>query len=211
MNQIIFSEHESIKNIKKKHKKKFKFLFYVSLTITFCIAFYYLFFYYGSKQKESISKNLLNIFNLENLYSTESKPTTIALNHDEKYFIIGSIEIPSIQINYPILSETSDELLKIAPCRFYGPYPNEFGNLCIAAHNYDDNRFFSNLYKLDIGDEIRIFDSSNSLLKYYIYDKYETSKTDTSCTSQNTNEKKEITLVTCNNFNGNRLIVKAKN
>ena len=37
-----------------------------------------------------------------------------------------------------------------------------------------------------------------------------TSKKDTSCTSQDTNGNKEITLVTCNNFNGNRLIIKAK-
>jgi len=104
----------------------------------------------------------------------------------------------------------SDELLKIAPCKFYGPYPNEIGNLCIAGHNYNNNLFFSNIYKLNIGDEINIYDSSNSLIKYYVYKKYETNKNDTSSTSQNTNGNKEITLVTCNNFNGNRLIIKAK-
>ena len=30
------------------------------------------------------------------------------------------------------------------------------------------------------------------------------------CTSQETNGKKEITLITCNNITGNRLIIKAK-
>jgi len=209
MNQIIFSEHENVKNIKKNTRKKFKFLLYISIVSIFCIASYFLYSSYIANQKESISKDLLNSFNLERLYSNDNY-TTVSLNNNGKHFVIGSIEIPTLKISYPILSDTNDELLKIAPCRFYGPYPNEIGNLCIAGHNYDNNTFFSSLYKLNIGDEIRIYDSSNSLIKYYIYDKYETNKKDTSCTSQDTNGRKEITLVTCNNFNGNRLIVKAK-
>lgn len=210
MNQILFSEHESVKNIKKNNRKSFKFLLYISVILILCVSFYFLYSSYILKQKESISKDLLNTFNLERLYSNNNSYTTIPLNNNEIFFVIGSIEIPCISINYPILSDTNDELLKIAPCKFYGPYPNEIGNLCIAGHNYDDNRFFSNLYKLNIGDEIKIYDSSNSLTTYYVYDKYEINKNDTSCTSQNTNGNKEITLVTCNNFNGNRLIIKAK-
>ena len=210
MNQIIFSEHENVKNIKKNARKKLIFLLYISIVSIFCVTLYFLYSSYVKDQKENISKDLLNTFNLERLYSNNNY-TTISLNGTEKYIVIGTIEISSIKINYPILSDTNDELLKIAPCRFYGPYPDEIGNLCIAGHNYDNNQFFSNLYMLNIGDEIRIYDSSNYLIKYYVYDKYETNKTDTSCTSQDTNGKKEITLVTCNNFNGNRLIVKAKN
>ena len=209
MNQIIFSEHENVKNIKKKNRKKFKLLLYTSTVLIFCVISYYLYFSYILNQKESISKDLLNTFNLERLYSN-SDYTTIPLNNNRDYFVIGSIEIPAILISYPILSDTNDILLKIAPCRFYGPYPNEIGNLCIAGHNYDNNTFFSNLYKLNIGDEIRIYNSSNFLIKYFVYDKYETDRNDTSCTSQNTSGNREITLVTCNNFNNNRLIVKAR-
>lgn len=208
MNQIIYSEHENIRYIRKKNRKKFKILFYLSIALIFCISLYFLYSFYVSNQKESISKDLLNSFYLERLYSSKNNYTIIHLNNNENYFVIGCIEIPSIQINYPILSNTNDELLKIAPCRFYGPNPNETGNLCIAAHNYDDNRFFSNLNKLNIGDKINIYDYSNSVISYYVFSKYETNKNDTSCTFQNI-EKKEITLVTCNNFNNNRLIVKA--
>lgn len=210
MNQIIFSEHENVKNIKKKNKNNFKILLYVSLILMFIITIYFSYSYFIKNEKESISKELLNTFNLERLYLNESN-TTISLNSHKKYLVIGTIEIPSIKINYPILSDTNDELLKIAPCRFYGPYPNEIGNLCIAGHNYDNNVFFSNLYKLNKGDEIRIYDSSGSFIKYYVYNKYETNKKDTSSTSQNTNGSRELTLVTCNNFNDNRLIIKAKN
>ena len=82
--------------------------------------------------------------------------------------------------------------------------------MCIAAHNYDDNRFFGNLYKLDLGDEIKIYDSSGYCVLYLIYDKFETDNTNTSPTSQDTNGLKEITLVTCNNLNKKRLIIKAQ-
>ena len=83
------------------------------------------------------------------------------------------------------------------------------GNMCIAGHNYDNGTFFSNIPKLNIGDKITIkIDGKNYL--FTIYEKYETSPKDTSCTSQNTNGNAEITLVTCNNANGNRIIVKAK-
>ena len=179
----------------------------ISTLSIFCIISYFSYFSYIAKRKEIISKNLLNTFNLESLYSNNK---TIPLNYNEKHLVIGKIEISSISIDYPILSDTNDELLKIAPCRFYGPYPNEVGNLCIAGHNYDNNTFFSNLYKLNIGDEINIYDLSNYSIKYYIYDKYEINKNDTSCISQKTNGNKEITLITCNNFNNNRLVVKAR-
>ena len=51
-----------------------------------------------------------------------------------EYYTIGVINIPSINVNYPILSTYSDALLKIAPCKFHGPNPNEIGNLCITGH-----------------------------------------------------------------------------
>jgi len=45
---------------------------------------------------------------------------------------------------------------------------------------------------------------------YIVYSSYETGEDPLSCTNQNTNGGQEITLMTCNNMNGNRIIVKAK-
>jgi len=84
------------------------------------------------------------------------------------------------------------------------------GNLCIASHNYDDDKFFGNLFKLNIGDIITLSDMTGTVVSYIIYDKYETIASDTSCTNQETDGKREITLVTCDNINGNRLVLKAK-
>lgn len=176
----------------------------------FFITSCFLYFSYITKQKEKLAKNLMFNFNLDRIYSENEEYVAVKLNENGSFFVIGVIEIPKIKIEYPILSDTNDELLKISPCRFYGPYPNEVGNLCIAAHNYDDNRFFSNLHVLSIGDAINIYDAKNEKVVYTIYDKFEISETNISCTNQNTNGKREITLITCNNVNKNRLVIKAK-
>lgn len=47
-------------------------------------------------------------------------------------------------------------------------------------------------------------------LEYIIYDRFEVKATDLSCTNQNTNKTKEVTLITCNNIKGNRLVFKCK-
>ena len=83
------------------------------------------------------------------------------------------------------------------------------GNICIAGHNYDNGLFFSDIPKLFIGDKIQLSLLNGISYTYTIYKRYETSSNDTSCTNQKTNGNHEITLVTCNNFNGNRIIIKA--
>ena len=110
------------------------------------------------------------------------------------YYTIGVINIPSINVNYPILSTYTDELLKIAPCKFHGPNPNEVGNLCIAGHNYRNSKFFSKVPNLQLGDTIEITDLSGRMLTYTVYDKFIVNPDELACTSQLTNGKKEITL-----------------
>lgn len=126
------------------------------------------------------------------------------------YYTIGVINIPSINVNYPILSTYTDELLKIAPCRFHGPNPNEVGNLCIAGHNYKNSKFFSKVPNLQLGDKIEITDLSGRMLTYTVYDKFIVNPDELECTSQLANGNKEITLITCTNDNKQRHIIKAR-
>ena len=205
MNQILY------KKIKlRNYKKKYIFIFFLSIVLTLLSLIYLIWFYYSINKNERFSYHFLNSFNIENLYSnTPSGKKIVYTENSNDASTIGIIEIPKIKIKYPFFSTVSDELLKISPCKFYGPMPNTVGNLCIAGHNYDDNRFFSKLHELSIGDSINIFDSNGNLVTYYIYEKYEILASDTSCTSQNTFGKKEITLITCNNKNKNRLVIKA--
>ena len=126
------------------------------------------------------------------------------------YYTIGTINIPKIRVNYPILSETSTELLKISPCKFWGADPNQIGNFCIVGHNYRNSMFFSKVPTLENGDIIEITDLSGRTLQYSIYNKYEVDPDDTSCTSQLTDGRKEITIITCTNDGSRRVVVKAR-
>ena len=125
------------------------------------------------------------------------------------YSTIGQISIPSINVNYPILTDWSDALLKVAPCKFWGPNPNEVGNLCIIGHNYLNSKFFSKVPTLQNGDQILITDLSGRTVAYQVFNKFTVEPTDTSCTGQNTNGKKEITVITCSENMKERVIVQA--
>ena len=113
-------------------------------------------------------------------------------------------------MNYSILSVSNNDLLDISVCRFAGPMPNEIGNLCIAGHNYVDYKYFSRLNELEINDEIKIYDLNGKSINYKIYEIYETKPDDTSCTFQDTGGLRLVTLLTCNNVNGKRLVIHAK-
>ena len=139
---------------------------------------------------------------------TSTKSTYTASN-GKTYEIVGKVSIPSINVDYPILSETSDALLKVSVCKFWGSNPNEIGNLCIAGHNYRNKRFFSKVPTLKVGDIIEVTDLNNNTLKYSVYDKYTVDPTETGCTSQITNGKKRVTLITCTDDSKQRVIVQA--
>lgn len=125
------------------------------------------------------------------------------------YDIVGIIKIPKIELEYPILSETTDDLLKVSVCKFWGPNPNEVGNLCIAGHNYTNTRAFSQTYKLEKGDIIEITELSGRTIKYEVYTQYVVKSNDTAPTSQITHGRKEVTLITCTNGTKERRIIKA--
>ena len=210
MNQILYTGINNKKNNSKKNSKSFRFLLYISLFLFISTVSYFSVYLYNSKKQEKFASALINSFNIDSLYSNEQNYTVVKLNNSDEANVIGIIQIDKINIEYPILSKTNDELLKISPCKFFGPDPNKVGNLCIAGHNFDDDRFFSKLSLLDVGDIIKIYAPANVCVYYKAYEMYEIEKNDMSCTSQETNGDKEITLITCNNINKKRLILKAK-
>ena len=98
----------------------------------------------------------------------------------------------------------------MSPLKFHGPEINEIGNYCIVGHNYRNSKFFSKVPTLENGDIIRITDMSGKVVEYSVYTKYNVVPSDTTCTDQRTNGKKEITLITCTNDSKERVIVKAR-
>lgn len=126
------------------------------------------------------------------------------------YYTIGQVYIPKVNINYPIISETNDTLMKLGITKYWGCNPNEVGNMSIVGHNYrNDGKYFSRLHYVTNGDLIYITDLYGQTLGYKVYKTMVVDPYDTSCTSQLTNGRTEVTLITCYNKGTQRFVVKA--
>lgn len=205
MNQILLTLENFNKKRNNNNNKKYYYYKYIFFfcTIIIWVVFIFSFRSYCLSQEDLNSSNFISdAIKLQSLYN-------INLSDNSTYPIIGRIEIPSLNINYPIFSKTTDELLKLGICKVYGPNINTRGNLCLAGHNYENNLFFSNLKKINLNEKIILYDSYNISVSYSVYNIFEVENTNTSILAQE-NSTSKLTLITCNNKNKKRLIIKAK-
>ena len=126
------------------------------------------------------------------------------------YTVISKLEIPKIDLETYVLEKYLEETLNISVVKFYGANPNEIGNFCIAGHNFKNKNMFKNLKKLTVGDNLFIIDNDIGRVEYEIFDIYKVSPNDVTCLLQETNGKREVTLITCTNDSKERIIVKAR-
>lgn len=126
------------------------------------------------------------------------------------YEVIGTISIPSIKIEYPILEKVTTKALKIGICYLSGPGVNEVGNTVYQGHNYRNGTMFSNLSKLSDGANIYLTDDSGNKVQYKVYRNFEAKATDGSFFRRDTEGKREITLSTCTEDAATRTIVFAR-
>lgn len=77
---------------------------------------------------------------------------------------IGTLEIPSLDLELPVLSEWNYPNLRVAPCRYVGSAYQ--GNLIIAAHNYPSH--FGNLKHLQEGEIVRFTDVDGNRFAYQV-------------------------------------------
>lgn len=153
--------------------------------------------------KNTLQESALNSSTKDNIviYNKNSSNST--------YRTVGIIDIPKINISYPIINECTEENLNIAPTKLAGPMPNSIGNLVIIAHNNWNQDFFSRLHELKIDDIVELIDTSGNKLKYKVYDILEIKQDDFSCLEQDTNGRTELTLITCIKYQKTkRLVVK---
>ena len=239
MNQILVTEKLYITPELKRKKKLYKFNFILSIIIIVVLIAIYFLAEYDRNQSEAFSQQILagvsgdtttiraddkvwilalDAYEDKSITSVEDTNYNVETTSSGKftapngkiYNTIGEITIPSLDVHYSILSETSDELLKVSVCKFWGGEPNEVGNLCIAGHNYRNKRFFSKVPMLQEGDIIEIKDLKDRTVQYEIYTTYTVDPNDVSCTSQITNGEKRVTLITCTNDSKQRVIVQAR-
>jgi len=77
---------------------------------------------------------------------------------------IGVLEIPELQLALPVISNTTNALLKKAPCRYAGSA--YLDDLVIGAHNYA--RHFGNIDDLGYGDSITFTDMDGNVFSYEV-------------------------------------------
>ena len=87
---------------------------------------------------------------------------------------------------------------------------NEKGNCSIIGHNYENDKFFSKLGDLSKDDVVYIKEKDGMKRVYSVTEKKEISANDVSCLEQNTNDKRQVTLITCTNVKNKRLVVKCE-
>ena len=138
--------------------------------------------------------------------------TTRKVKFYKEFVMIGYIEIPKTNINYPILTETTAEALETSVGVLYptDPVLNQKGNVVIIGHNYRNGKFFSNNKKLAVGDKINITDETGKKLTYTIYEIFKTTPEDTTYITRDTGDNTEISLSTCTDDGSMRLIILAK-
>lgn len=80
------------------------------------------------------------------------------------YDYIGTMEIPTLGLSLPVMSDWDYEKLDIAPCRQFGSIQTD--DLVIAGHNY--RRHFKYLYKLEAGGSVYLTNAAGTVIEYVV-------------------------------------------
>lgn len=162
--------------------------------------------YLNEKEVSSSLETIEEELNKEETQQSESLPEL----EFKGYKIEGIIEIPKINIKYPIIDHTNEETMKVSITKFWGPQANEIGNYTVAGHNNKDGTMFGKTKYLQMGDKIKLTNLKNETIEYEIFKIYSIDPDDVSCVESVENGTREITLITCTNGHKNRLVTKAR-
>ena len=237
MNQILVTKRIYVTPELRRRKKIYKIEFFICVILACLLFSYYVYAEYDRGRSEEVSQEILASIkgweeepedttikkvqsddvivvalddNEEPLPQEQIESHTVTTEDGIDYNVEATLTIPSLDISYPVITETSEELLKISINKYWGGAPNTVGNYCVVGHNYKSGKMFGNLSEIVNDDIIELEDMNGNTVKYAVYNKFVVEPTDTSCTSQLTNGRREITLITCTNYGQERLVVKAR-
>lgn len=149
--------------------------------------------------------------NTEQVIAEEKQDEISEVEIPEKmgaYEVLGQLVIEKIGVTKNILDISEKESLKLSVAKLYGPNVNESGNFCISGHNWDN--MLKRLSEMQVGDTFYVINrKTKTKVNYKIYNMYTCVPEELSCLEQNSDGKREITLITCNPGGLTRLICKA--
>lgn len=116
---------------------------------------------------------------------------------------IGILSIPALALSLPVMSDWSDEGLRLSPCRYSGSADQ--GDLIVAAHNYPGH--FGSLKKLAVGDEVIFTDTGGNRFDYVVT---ELVQLDGGAVKEMKAGEWDLTLFTCTTGGESRVTVRCK-
>lgn len=197
-------KHTRIKQGKFNKKK----LAIVLIILLFVFVLYVIFIKNNDDDVVEINANTVNDIQENSIYNEMNNVIvndvdlkefvdTDMPDYIQGYEVLGEIVIDEIDMENYILDSTDDYSLNLAVTKFYGPDLNQRGNFVITGHNA--RGLFNNLKKLEVGDTFYIIDKeTEEKVTYRINEKETISPTDLDCLNQDTNNKRVVTLITCN-------------
>ncbi len=195
--------------MKNKSKLLFYKIFLAILLLAFVITIVLIVKKYGTQELyEEKNEEIVEVFS-----QTEEKidEQGLSIIEFEGFKVIGIIKIPAIDLEYPILEQTTDDAMNVSISRYWGGNINEYGNVSLAGHNNKITlTMFGKNKNLKIGDRIFLTDLTGRTIEYNIYDSFITDPDDVSILRTTDESVREVTLITCTNGRANRLIHKAR-
>ena len=197
-------------------KKNKKILIYRILLVILIIAGSIIGGMLFNKQREDHvydeeNKELVSLFHEEIKENSKNDKEKKKVDLTYKgYNVIGLIEIPAIDLEYPILDRTTKTTMATSISRFSGGDVNGYGNISLAGHNNYSGTMFGKNKKLKLKDKVLLTDLTGNTLEYEIYDIFVTDPDDVSILETKDETIREVTLITCKNGRSERLIIKAR-
>ena len=142
-----------------------------------------------------------NMFGIPDyILNPEMAMPTVNINGRE---YIGTLSVPSLGLELPVLSSLSYTGLRIAPCRYVGSAYQD--NLVIAAHNYRSH--FGLLKTLCPGNEVIFTDVDGHVFRYVVVD---TEILKPTAVAEMVSGDWKLTLFTCTLGGQNRVTVRCR-
>lgn len=116
---------------------------------------------------------------------------------------IGTLSIPAMDAELPVISHWSEEALRLAPCRYAGSA--YAGGFVIAAHNYSAH--FGRLKSLSEGDEVTFTDMDGNVFRYRVV---LTEVLSAGAVEDMNDDSWALTLFTCTWGGANRIAVRCE-
>lgn len=167
--------HKTYTDHEKKRKQKGRFLIRLGLLLiaaALCFIIYNLYEEHRAREQSGQALDALQEYIPGSDQNDDTSMPDYMLDPDMEMPMqtidgidyIGVLEIPSLNLELPVISQWSYPNLRIAPCRYSGSAYS--GGLVIAAHNYDSH--FGRLKTLQTDDEVIFTDIDGNTFTYKV-------------------------------------------